>query len=73
MQEKGMKCSSKELLNFGIKLKERLEELTSEIYEHAAEEFNINSTQQLGTILFDKLGLPAGKKTKKDIQQMLIH
>ena len=65
MQEKGMKCSSKELLNFGIKLKERLEELTSEIYEHAAEEFNINSTQQLGTILFDKLGLPAGKKTKK--------
>ena len=65
MQYAGMQCDKTELIEFGKKLKERLENLTSEIYELAGEEFNINSTQQLGTILFDKLGLTAGKKNKK--------
>ena len=40
-------------------------ELTNQIYEKAGEEFNINSTQQLGNILFEKLKLPASKKNKK--------
>ncbi len=42
----------------------QIDALTSEIYRLAGEAFNINSTRQLGTILFDKLGLPAMKKTK---------
>lgn len=42
----------------------QIEALTADIYKQAGEEFNINSTKQLGVILFDKLGLPAVKKTK---------
>jgi DNA polymerase-1 len=42
----------------------QIEALTADIYRYAGEEFNINSTKQLGTILFDKLGLTAVKKTK---------
>ncbi len=42
----------------------QIDALTSEIYRLSGEEFNINSTRQLGTVLFDKLGLPAMKKTK---------
>lgn len=64
MQYNGMKCDSEELAKFGISLKERLNQLTNEIYEIAGEEFNINSTKQLGVILFEKLGLKAKKKTK---------
>lgn len=64
MQYNGMKCDSEELAKFGISLKERLNQLTTEIYEIAGEEFNINSTKQLGVILFEKLGLKAKKKTK---------
>ncbi|MCI2062153.1 MAG: DNA polymerase, partial [Eubacteriaceae bacterium] len=41
-----------------------IDDLTADIYELAGEEFNINSTKQLGPILFEKLGIPAGKKTK---------
>lgn len=64
MQYTGMLVDKEELVQFGEKLKERLEELTKSIYELAGEEFNINSTQQLGNILFEKLKLPAPKKTK---------
>ena len=39
-------------------------QLTTEIYDLAGEEFNINSPKQMHEILFEKLGLPAGKKTK---------
>ncbi|MGN1116888.1 MAG: DNA polymerase, partial [Candidatus Ornithomonoglobus sp.] len=42
----------------------RIAELEKRIYEAAGEEFNINSPKQLGAILFEKLGLPHGKKTK---------
>lgn len=42
----------------------QIEVLTADIYKLAGEEFNINSTKQLGVILFDKLGLPVVKKTK---------
>ena len=54
----------KQLEEFGITLKDGINLLTSEIYNLAGEEFNINSTKQLGTILFEKLKLPALKKTK---------
>ena len=65
MQFEGMYVDRGELVSFGNELKQGLENLTKEIYELAGEEFNINSTQQLGIILFEKLGLKASKKNKK--------
>ena len=64
MQYNGMYVNEEELKSFGEELKENVEKLTKEIYELAGEEFNINSHQQLGRILFEKLKLPAPKKTK---------
>ncbi len=65
MQTNGMYVDKDELINFGNELKEQIEVLKKEIYELCGEEFNINSTQQLGVILFEKLELPVYKKTKK--------
>ena len=64
MQWNGMYVDIKELDEYGKQLKERLEILTQEVYELCGEEFNINSTKQLGEILFEKLKLPIIKKTK---------
>ncbi len=64
MQYNGIFVNKQELIDFGITLKSEIEKLTNEIYRLAGEEFNINSTKQLGTILFEKLKLPAVKKTK---------
>ena len=64
MQYNGVYVDEKEILKFGNHLKEGLEELRIDIYRQAGEEFNVNSTQQLGKILFEKLGLTAGKKNK---------
>ena len=64
MQWNGMYVDEKELEEFGQELRGKLEILTKEIYEMAGEEFNINSTKQLGEILFEKMKLPVIKKTK---------
>ncbi len=48
----------------GEELSKKIEQIQNEIYSLAGEQFNINSPKQLGEILFDKLGLPAKKKTK---------
>ncbi len=64
MQWNGMYADEDELNKFGDKLKEQLEIKTKIIYEMAGEEFNINSTKQLGEILFEKMKLPVVKKTK---------
>ena len=64
MQWNGMYVDEKELEEFGQELKDKLEILTKEIYEMAGQEFNINSTKQLGEILFEKMKLPVIKKTK---------
>ena len=64
MQYNGIYADKNELIEFGTTLKLEIEKLTREIYELAGEEFNINSTKQLGTILFEKLKLPVVKKTK---------
>lgn len=60
----GIKVDRKTLADMGEELNSRLDQLTSQIYEQAGVEFNINSPKQLGEILFDKLGLPVIKKTK---------
>lgn len=64
MEKNGIRVDRDELLSFGVKLKARIEELTSDIYKFAGKEFNINSTKQLGEVLFEDLGLKSGKKTK---------
>ena len=64
MEKAGIMVDKEELLSYGKVLKEKLSELQKEIYAMAGEEFNINSPQQLGVILFEKMGIPGGKKTK---------
>ena len=64
MQWNGMYADEEELDKFGNQLKEQLEIKTKMIYKMAGEEFNINSTKQLGEILFEKMKLPVVKKTK---------
>lgn len=64
MQFNGMKINENDLIEFGKNLKDGLNLLTSEIYNIAGEEFNINSPKQLGEILFEKMKLPIIKKTK---------
>ena len=64
MQWNGMYVDEEELNKFGDELKQNIEILTKDIYELAGEEFNINSTKQLGVILFEKMQLPVIKKTK---------
>lgn len=64
MEKEGIIASGEALKEYGDKLAVRIAELEKKIYEEAGEEFNINSPKQLGVILFEKLQLPNGKKTK---------
>ncbi|MCR5228099.1 MAG: DNA polymerase I [Eubacterium sp.] len=65
MEGYGVRLDADSLTEYGKQLDKRLEELTSSIHELAGDnDFNINSTKQLGVILFEKLGLKTGKKTK---------
>ncbi|MCR5308430.1 MAG: DNA polymerase I [bacterium] len=64
MEFSGMKIDLEELNRQKEDIKYRIDNLTKDIYEVAGEEFNISSTKQLGVILFEKLNLPNGKKTK---------
>ena len=64
MEHTGVLVDQDGIRRFGESLNGRIDELAAEIYEIAGEEFNISSPKQLGVILFEKLGLPAKKKTK---------
>ena len=64
MEIAGIKMNSDELTEFSKTLKIQIEELEKSIYAQAGEEFNIQSPKQLGVVLFEKLGLKGGKKTK---------
>lgn len=64
MEQRGIRVNREELKEYGDKLTVGINRLEKEIYEMAGEEFNINSPKQLGVILFEKLRLPNGKKTK---------
>jgi len=64
MERRGIALDVNFLEDFLAEVKANLEALTKSIYELAGSEFNINSTKQLGVVLFETLGLPVGKKTK---------
>ncbi len=64
MEITGFKIDGKGIENYGAQLDESARELEQKIYASAGEHFNINSPKQLGEILFEKLMLPSGKKTK---------
>ena len=64
MEREGVLLDSESLRQFGGSLLEDVKRLEQEIYELAGEQFNIGSPKQLGVILFERLGLPCGKKTK---------
>ena len=64
MESNGVKIEAEALKIYGEQLGNRIVEIEKQIYEQTGESFNINSPKQLGVILFEKLGLPHGKKTK---------
>ena len=64
MEEVGFKIDREGIAGYGVELDEIAKALEFRIFMAAGEEFNINSPKQLGEVLFDKLMLPAGKKTK---------
>lgn len=64
MEHIGFMVDRKGIADFTAKISNELNEIQNEIYLMAGEEFNINSPKQLGVILFEKMGLPAKKKTK---------
>jgi DNA polymerase I len=63
MESAGIAVDREYLEGLGDDLRIRLAELERKIHDHAGEPFNVNSTDQLRTILFDRLGLPVSKKT----------
>jgi DNA polymerase-1 len=65
METWGVKIDPDRLKDLSEEIQESLDRLTQKIYEISGEEFNINSPSQLATVLFEKLGLPTSRKTKK--------
>ena len=64
MEYEGVNIDIPYLITLGEELSGRIEALAEKLYEAAGETFNLNSSRQLGTILFEKMGLPVIKKTK---------
>ena len=62
MEQIGFLTDEAVLRELGAEYVQKIEQLQSEIYEMAGEKININSPKQLGTLLFEKMGLPSGKK-----------
>ena len=64
MEKRGIAIDRNQLQQFGEMLSQRIADCETLIYGYSEEKFNINSTRQLGELLFEKLGLPPVKKTK---------
>lgn len=64
MERRGIRLDAGALGDLSREMAEEIAELQSGVYADAGHEFNINSPKQLGTVLFEELGLPAGRKTK---------
>ena len=65
MEKKGVRVNRQELYSMQVEFEDKISSLKRQIYDLAGEEFNINSPQQLGDILFSKMKLNGGKKTSK--------
>ena len=72
MEKNGVKVAAEALHIYGEQLGQKIVDLEKEIYELTGETFNINSPKQLGVILFEKLGLPHGKRQRQDIRLLRI-
>lgn len=70
MEIEGFPLDIKILDDLGQEYKKKLNELADEIYELAGEKFNISSPKQIGEILYDKLGLPAGRKSTTSVDHL---
>ncbi|RHV63079.1 DNA polymerase I [Clostridium sp. OM02-18AC] len=64
MEQAGVRVDKEQLKQYGEQLEGKIATLEQEVYELAGEKFNINSPKQLGEILFERMQLPHGKKTK---------
>lgn len=64
MEKEGIRVKPGDLLKYSEDLGRKIDDLEDRIIKEAGEKFNINSPKQLGTILFEKMGLKGGKKTK---------
>ena len=64
MEEEGVSVKKEALKKYGDDLSVRIEKLENSVYEQAGVQFNLNSPKQLGEILFEKMQIPGGKKTK---------
>ncbi len=64
MEDTGIRIDRSGVEDFGVYLSEMIEETQKMVFDDAGHEFNISSPKQLGTVLFDEIGLPAKKKTK---------
>ncbi|MEG0360450.1 MAG: DNA polymerase I [Longicatena sp.] len=75
MEKEGVMCNLATLDEIAKSTAEKIEILSKQIYEYAGSEFNINSPKQLAIILYDELGLKAGKKrsTAADVLEKLVH
>ena len=75
MEKTGVICDVNVLRGIAAEMKEKIDRLQTEIYEYAGAQFNINSPKQLAEILYDKLGLPSGKKrsTGADVLEKLYY
>ena len=65
MERNGVALNTESLGAMSQSLGERMMKLEAEIYDHVGHRFNINSTQQLGSVLFEELKLPGGRRTKR--------
>jgi DNA polymerase-1 len=65
MEETGILLDAEYLAVMSVELGQELRQLEEEIWRLAGERFNLNSPQQLGVVLFERMGLPAGKRTQK--------
>ena len=68
MEVEGVLVDAEALHSFDEMLRARIEAIRADIYRYAAGEFNVNSPKQLGEVLFDRLGLPAGKKRSTNVE-----
>lgn len=68
MEVEGVLVDAEALHSFDDMLRTRIEAIRADIYRYAEGEFNVNSPKQLGEVLFDRLGLPAGKKRSTNVE-----